>query len=39
MTAWKAREMDPKDFGTAARLEALDMKEKLNEALKNRKFV
>ena len=39
MTAWKARGMDPKDFGKAARLEALDMKENLNGALKNRKYV
>lgn len=40
MTAWKAHpEMKPEEFGLAARNEALDMKTKLNEALKNRKFV
>ena len=40
MTAWKkCQDMKPEDFGLAARNEALDMKTKLNEALKNRKFV
>ena len=40
MTAWKKRDdLKPEEFGQAARDEALDMKEKLNEALKNRKFV
>ena len=40
MTAWKKRDdLDPEQFGKAARDEALDMKEKLNEALKNRKYV
>ena len=40
MTAWKKREdLEPEEFGVAARQEALDMKEKLNAALKNRKYV
>ena len=40
MTAWKKREdLDPEEFGIAARDEALDMKKKLNEALKNRKYI
>ena len=41
MTAWqkKADFFKPEDFGTAARFEAEDMKEKLNAALMNRKYV
>ena len=41
MTAWKARSdyFGPEDFGKAARFEAEDMKEKLNAALHNRKYV
>lgn len=40
MTAWKKHEgIDPWEFGNACREEALDMKEKLNAALKNRKYV
>ena len=40
MTAWHTRmDMKPEDFGLAARFEAQDMQKKLNEALKNRKFV
>ncbi len=41
MTAWKARQdlFKPEDFGKAARFEAEDMKEKLNAALHNRKYV
>ena len=41
MNAWQARSdlFRPEDFGKAARFEAEDMKEKLNVALKNRKFV
>lgn len=41
MTAWKTREdlFRPEDFAKAARFEAEDMKEKLNAALKNRKYV
>ena len=40
MTAWKKKEdIDAWDFGVAAREEALDMKEKLNQALKNRKYI
>ena len=40
MTAWHVRQdMKPEDFGLAARFEAQDMQKKLNEALKNRKFV
>ena len=40
MTAWKKRDdLKPEDFAAAARDEALDMKEKLNTALKNRKYV
>ncbi len=40
MTAWHVRQdMKPEDFGLAARFEAQDMKTKLNEALKNRKYV
>lgn len=40
MTAWKKKEgIDPWEFGEASREEALDMKAKLNEALKNRKYV
>jgi orotidine-5'-phosphate decarboxylase len=41
MTAWKARHdlFKPEDFGKAARFEAEDMKEKLNAALHNRKYV
>jgi len=41
MTAWKAKAdfFKPEDFGKAARFEAEDMKEKLNAALRNRKYV
>lgn len=40
MCAWKKREdLDPDDFMTATRDEALDMREKLNNALKDRKYV
>ncbi len=40
MTAWKKNsELKPDEFATAARLEAEDMKNKLNAALKNRKYV
>ena len=40
MTAWKKKEgIDPWDFGKASREEALDMKEKLNAALKDRKYI
>ena len=40
MTAWHVRQdMKPEDFGLAARFEAQDMQKKLNEALKNRKYV
>jgi len=40
MTAWKKRDdLKPEDFAIAAREEALDMKEKLNAALKNRKYI
>ena len=40
MTAWKKKaDIDPWEFGEASREEALDMKEKLNAALKNRKYV
>ena len=41
MTAWKAKSdyFGPEDFGKAARFEAEDMKEKLNAALHNRKYV
>ena len=40
MTAWKKKEgIDPWEFGEVSREEALDMKAKLNEALKNRKYV
>jgi len=41
MTAWKARQdlFKPEDFAKAARFEAEDMKEKLNAALHNRKYV
>ena len=40
MTAWKKREdLAPEQFGLAARDEALDMKEKLNAALKDRKYI
>ena len=41
MTAWqkKADFFKPEDFGKAARFEAEDMKEKLNAALMNRKYV
>ena len=40
MTAWKKNsELKPEEFATAARLEAEDMKNKLNAALKNRKYV
>ena len=40
MTAWKKRDdLKPENFAAAARDEALDMKEKLNAALKNRKYV
>ena len=40
MTAWKKKEaVDAWNFGVAAREEALDMKEKLNAALKNRKYI
>ena len=41
MTAWKAKSdfFKPEDFGKAARFEAEDMKEKLNAALRNRKYV
>ena len=40
MTAWKKNsDLKPDEFATAARLEAEDMKNKLNAALKNRKYV
>lgn len=41
MTAWQKRKdfFKPEDFGKAARFEAEDMKEKLNAALMNRKYV
>ncbi len=40
MTAWKKKDdVDAWNFGLAAREEALDMKEKLNAALKNRKYI
>ena len=40
MTAWQKREdLKPEQFGIAAKEEALDMKEKLNAALKDRKYV
>ena len=40
MTAWKKQpDIDPWEFGEASRAEALDMKEKLNAALKNLKYV
>lgn len=41
MTAWQKRAdfFKPEDFGKAARFEAEDMKEKLNAALMNRKYV
>lgn len=40
MTAWKKNsDLKPEEFATAARLEAEDMKNKLNAALKNRKYV
>lgn len=40
MTAWKKNsDLKPEEFATAARLEAEDMKNKLNAALKNRNYV
>ena len=40
MCAWKKRaDLDPSDFAKATRDEALDMKAKLNAALKDRKYV
>ena len=40
MCAWKKREdLSPDDFMTATRDEALDMRDKLNNALKDRKYV
>ena len=40
MCAWKKREdLAPSDFARATRYEALDMKAKLNAALKDRKYV
>ena len=41
MTAWQTKSdfFKPEDFGKAARFEAEDMKEKLNAALRNRKYV
>ncbi|SCW28181.1 orotidine-5'-phosphate decarboxylase [Ruminococcaceae bacterium YRB3002] len=40
MCAWKKREdLDPSDFAAATRDEAIDMKTKLNNALKDRKYV
>jgi len=40
MCAWKKRDdLNPLEFGNATRDEALDMKDKLNAALKNRKYV
>ena len=41
MTAWKAKAdfFKPDDFGKAARFEAEAMKEKLNAALRNCKYV
>lgn len=41
MTAWQKRSdfFKPEDFGKAARFEAEDMKEKLNAALRVRKYV
>lgn len=39
MCAWKKREdLDPMDFAKATRDEAIDMKNKLNAALKDRKY-
>ena len=40
MCAWKKREdLEPKDFAKATRDEAIDMRDKLNAALKDRKYV
>ncbi|MCQ2515936.1 MAG: orotidine-5'-phosphate decarboxylase [Saccharofermentans sp.] len=40
MCAWKKRDdLKPTDFGKATRDEAIDMMTKLNDALKNRKYV
>lgn len=40
MCAWKKREdLDPSDYAKATRDEAIDMKTKLNAALKDRKYV
>ncbi len=40
MCAWKKREdLDPSDFAKATRDEAIDMRTKLNNALKDRKYV
>ncbi|MCR5061325.1 MAG: orotidine-5'-phosphate decarboxylase [Saccharofermentans sp.] len=40
MCAWKKREdLQPEDFAQATRDEAIDMKTKLNNALKDRKYV
>ena len=40
MCAWKKREdLDPSDFAKATRDEAVDMRTKLNAALKDRKYV
>lgn len=40
MCAWKKREdLKPTEFGKATRDEAIDMMTKLNDALKNRKYV
>ena len=40
MCAWKKREdLEPKDFAQATRDEAIDMRDKLNAALKDRKYV
>jgi len=40
MCAWKKRsDLEPDDFMTATRDEAIDMRDKLNNALKDRKYV
>ncbi len=40
MCAWKNRsDLDPDDFATATRDEAINMRNSLNEALKNRKYI
>jgi len=40
MTAWKKREdLEPEEFATATRDEAIDMRTKLNNALENRVYI